>query len=119
MTGAPQFSYEVRLAVSLPRAWTTLLKQIAAHHYDYKCREAGKCGVINALHNSTSDGEFPSSYHVTWQQLDLIAKIMEQARYHDDNAVAPAISQWLRTAKAAIEDHHTAIEAYAKTLARA
>jgi len=108
-----KFEYEVRLAVSLPSAWTTLLKQVAAHHYDYKCREAGACGVINGLHNTTCDSEFPSSYRVTWRDLDLITKVMEQADHHRDEAgVAPAIHQWLREAKDAIVERHAVIEKY-------
>jgi hypothetical protein len=109
-----EFSYEVRLAVSLPRAWTTFLKRVASGHYDYKCREAGECGVINGLNNTTCDGEFPSSFRVTWRELDLITKVMEQARYHRDGDkadVAPAIHQWLRETKIAIEERHAAIEA--------
>ena len=109
-----KFSYEVRLEVSLPSAWTTLLKQVASHHYDYKCREAGERGVINGLHNTTCDGEFPSSYPITWRDLDLITKVMEQARYFSDetNDTGPAISLWLYEAKRAIKDRHAAIEAH-------
>ncbi len=91
--------------------------------------------MINGLHNTTSDGEVPASFRVTWSDLDLIAKVMEQARYHvstaaaaaDDAkitvlckgadaittiATAVAIHQWLRETKAAIEERHAAIEAH-------
>lgn len=108
------FEYVVRLAVSLPRAWTSLLKRVAAGHYDYKCREAGTCGVINGLHNTTCDDEFPSNHPVSWSDLDLITKVMEQVRYHIegdlDVVTAAAIQQWLIVTKIAIETRHRAIE---------
>lgn len=98
------FEYEVRLAVSLPLAWTSLLKQVAAHHYDFMCREAGKQGIINGLHNTACDSEFPSSFRVAWRDLDLIAKVMEQANCHsNDTLLLAAIDQWLRETKGKIE----------------
>lgn len=109
------FEYKVRLAVSIPTAWTTLMKRVAAHHYDARCRESGKAGVINGLHNTVCDGEYPSSYRISWGDLDLITKVMEQASYHvkdDDELVAieRAIQAWLRSTKDAIEARHRAIE---------
>jgi hypothetical protein len=111
------FEYKVRLAVSLPIAWTTLMKRVAASHYDSWCRESGKAGVINGLHNTVCDGEYPSSYAVSWRDLDLITKVMEQAAYHvkedaDLAAIARAIHAWLRATKDAIETRHRAIEAH-------
>jgi hypothetical protein len=108
MAAQPQmldFSYIVRIAVSLPLEWTTLLKQVAAQHYDYVCREAGKQGVINGLHNTACDSEFPSSFRVTWQDLDLIAKVLEQAHYFPESAdLVNAIGRWLRETKVKIEE---------------
>jgi hypothetical protein len=110
------FEYKVRLAVSIPTAWTTLMKQVAASHYDAWCRESGKAGVINGLHNTVCDGEYPSSLAVSWRDLDLITKVMEQAHYHlktlEDVAIAEAIHRWLRATKDAIEARHQAIEAH-------
>ena len=115
MTARPwtfSFEYEVRLGVSLPLAWTTLLKEVAAHHYDYKCRQAGKEGVINGLHNTACDGEFPSNCPVSWRDLDLITKVMEQAHYLPDSAqLAASINQWLDVIKEKIEDRHNTIQA--------
>lgn len=98
------FEYEVRMAVSIPRAWATLLKQSAEHHYDYKCREAGERGVVNGLFNTAQDGEFPSTYAVSWSNLDLITKVAEQLHHHTkDQALISAIRGWLRTTMDAIE----------------
>ena len=104
------FEYEVRLAVSLPIAWTKYLKRVAAGHYDYKCREAGEAGVINGLHNTAHDGEFPSTYSVSWRDLDLIAKVMEQASYYDAGfLLINPINQWVRAAKDKITARHDEI----------
>lgn len=105
------FSYTVHLAVSIPLEWTMLLKQIAAQHYDDKCRDAGKRGVINGLHNTACDGEFPSSLRVTWRDLDLITKVLEQAHYFPEStALAVAIGQWLRETKDKIEARLSALQ---------
>ena len=98
------FEYEVRVAVSIPIAWATLLKQAAEHHYDYKCREAGTCGVVNGLFNTAQDGEFPSTYAVSWSNLDLVTKVAEQLHHHTkDHALILAIRGWLNTTMDAIE----------------
>jgi hypothetical protein len=102
------FEYQVRIAVSLPRAWTTLLKQIAARHYDYQCRESGDHGVINGLHNTACDGDFPSSSPVSWRDLDLITKVMEQA---PNMTVARQIDAFLLKYKRVIERRQSQIEA--------
>jgi hypothetical protein len=100
------FEYRVRLAVSIPLAWGEFLRDVAAHHYDYKCRESAKAGVVNALCNTACDGEWPSSYPVEWSDLDLLAKIMEQARYHvvnvETSELLAAINAWIRQTKAQI-----------------
>lgn len=91
------FEYEVRLAVSIPIAWATLLKQAAEHHYDYKCRECGDRGVINALYNTACDGEYPSSYPVTFSDLDLVSKVAEELHCHTaDYMLARTIRAWLQ-----------------------
>ncbi len=105
------FFYEVRLGVSLPLAWTRLLKQVAEHHYDAVCREAGRQGVINGLHNTASDCEFPSSYRVSWRDLYLITKVMEQVRYYPESfALAAEILRWLRETKDKIEARAIALQ---------
>lgn len=107
MTAAPQqygFEYEVRLAVSIPSAWAELLKQCAKHHYDYKCRESGDCGVVNALYNTAIDGPLASNYPVSWRDLDLVYKVTEQLPYHtDDHTLILAIRTWLRGTMDAIK----------------
>lgn len=85
------FEYEVRLAISLPIAWTTLLKQVGAAHYDYKCREAAECGVINGLHNTACDGEFPSNHPVSLRDIHLIMEVLERAPLVDPPAIALAV----------------------------
>jgi hypothetical protein len=91
------FEYQVKLAVSVPLAWATLLKQAARHHYDARCREIGERGVVNALYNTALDGEFPSSYPVSFSDLDLVSKVAEQLRHHtDDQMLALAIRAWLQ-----------------------
>lgn len=100
MTAAPMqygFEYEVKLAVSIPTAWATLLKEAAKHHYDYKCRESGDRGVVNALYNTACDGEWPSHYPVTFRDLNLVSKVAEQIRHHtEDQMLALAIRAWLQ-----------------------
>lgn len=97
------FEYRVRLAVSIPMAWAEFLREVALHHYDHWCRESAKAGVVNALRNTASDAEYPSPYPVEWRDLDLLAKIMEQARYHAKSEEAWArvgrINAWIRQAK--------------------
>src|SRR5512135_991743 len=85
MSGAPMqygFEYEVKIAVSIPLAWATLLKEAATHHYDYKCRESGKQGVVNALFNTAQGGPLQSNYPVTFRDLDLVSKVAEQIHHH-------------------------------------
>ena len=90
------FEYTVRLAVAIPCAWAQLLKQAAEHHYDYKCRETGKQGVVNALCNTAVDGEWPSTYPVSFSDLNLVSKVAEQLHHHTDDArLMLAIHVWL------------------------
>jgi len=113
---AMKFDYEVYLVVSLPLTWTTLLKRVAANHYDYKCREAGTAGVINGLHNTACDGEFPSTFRLAWRDLDLLTKVMEQACYHvstkEDTTVSVAIQAWIQLAKFDVEGRRVAIKTH-------
>lgn len=103
------FKYTVGLYVSIPLAWATLLKQSAKHHYDYKCRETGDHGVVNALFNTAIDGEYPSSYPVTWRDLDLTTKVAEQLEYHtNDHVLIRRVRTWLRETQALIEHQHNA-----------
>ncbi len=98
------FHYEVRLAVSIPIAWATLLKAASKHHYDLRCNEAGHHGVINGLFNTAQGSEWPSNHPVTWSDLDLITKVAEQLEYHtNDHALIRAIRAWLRETMDAIE----------------
>lgn len=106
------FTYEVRLCVSIPIAWATLLKQAAKHHYDSRCNEAGDHGVINGLYNTAHDSEWPSYLPVTWSDLDLTAKVAEQLEYHaTDRAAIRAIRTWLRESMDAIAQQHQACRA--------
>ena len=97
------FEYRVRLAVSIPLAWAEFLRDVALCHYDLWCQESAKAGVVNALRNTACDSEHPSSYPVEWRDLDLLAKIMEQARYHaksDETWERVArINAWIQQAK--------------------
>lgn len=97
------FEYEVKLAVSIPKAWARLLKQASLHHYDYKCREAGKQGVVNALYNTAQGGELQSHYPVTWRDLDLVTKVAEQLHHHtEDHQLVLTIRAWLQDTMEAI-----------------
>lgn len=111
------FEYRVRLAVSIPTAWAEFLRIVAQRHYDGLCRESAKAGVVNALCNTACDGEFPSNYPVDWRDLDLLAKIMEQARYHahSDELIARvgAIDAWIRQAKMLIRGRETSLAKWA------
>lgn len=98
------FEYRVRLVVSIPLAWAEFLRVVALQHYDTWCRESAKAGVVNALRNTACDSEFPSSYPVSWRDLDLLTKIMEQSRYHADSVqkreLIGRIEAWICQAKA-------------------
>ena len=100
------FEYEVRLAVSIPRVWATLLKTASKHHYDYKCRETGDHGTINGLYNTALDGSSElsgSTVAVSWRDLDLTTKVAEQLEHHTtDHTLIREIRAWLRTTMAAI-----------------
>jgi hypothetical protein len=97
------FEYEVKLAVSIPLAWAELLKLAAEHHYDYKCRESGKSGVVNALYNTACDGQWPSNHPVTFGDLNLVSKVAEQVRHHtQDQMLALAIRAWLQDTMGAL-----------------
>lgn len=101
------FEYTVRLAVSIPLAWAKLLKQAAEHHYDYKCRETGKQGVVNALCNIALDGEWPSTYLVSFSDLNLVSKVAEQLHhYTDDHRLVLSIRAWLQDTMEAIVKQH-------------
>jgi len=97
------FEYRVRLAVSIPLAWAEFLREVARHHYDHWCRESAKAGVVNALCNTACDAEYPSNYPVEWRDLDLLAKIMEQAQHHakseETRTRVVRINAWIRQAK--------------------
>ena len=97
------FEYEVKLAVSIPIAWARVLKDAATHHYDYKCRESGERGVVNALYNTAHDGLWPSNYPVSWSDLDRVLKVAEQLRLHTkDHELIFAINKWLHETMDAI-----------------
>jgi hypothetical protein len=104
--GAPiqrGFEYEVRLAVSIPLAWATLLKESSKHHYDYKCRATGDHGTINGLYNTACNGEWPSTLAVSWSDLDLTTKVAEQLEHHTtDHTLIREIRAWLRSTMDAI-----------------
>jgi hypothetical protein len=103
------FKYEVRLYVSIPLAWATLLKQAAKHHYDHRCNEAGDHGVINGLFNTAQGSEWPSIFPVAWSDLDLITKVAEQLEYHtNDHALIRTIRAWLRKTMDMIDHQHSA-----------
>jgi hypothetical protein len=98
------FEYEVRLAVSIPLTWAKLLKQASEHHYDARCREIGKQGVINALYNTALDGEWPSTHPVSFSDLNIVSKVAEQLHYHtDDRMLALTIRAWLQDTMETIE----------------
>lgn len=99
------FEYRVRLRVSIPRAWGEFLRIVARHHYDGWCKESARSGVVNGLCNTACDEpEIATRFPVGWRDLDLLAKIMEQAHYHVDSAAsqerAQKIDAWIDQAKA-------------------
>ncbi len=103
------FEYTVMLAVSIPLAWATLLKEASKHHYDARCREIGEQGVINALYNTAYDGPWPSHHPVSFSNLNIVSKVAEQLQWHtDDHALIIAIRAWLRTTMDAIAHQRTA-----------
>ena len=103
------FEYRVRIAVSIPRAWAEFLRIVALHHYDYRCRESANAGVVNALCNTARDAEFPSTHPIDWRDLDLLSKIMEQARHHDAPELAAVIDGWIRRTKTQIAAREEAL----------
>lgn len=99
MTAVPLqfgFEYEVKLAVSLPLAWATLLKEASKHHYDARCREIGERGVVNGLYNTAQGGPLESNYAVSFSDLNIVSKVAEQLHYHTkDGLLVLAIRAWL------------------------
>jgi hypothetical protein len=94
MTTPPEtfgYEYVVKIAVRISHVWATYLKTLAAAHYDYKCREAGNCGVINGLYN-VSDPEYPSTLALRFDDADLITKVLEQSHYHDAVPIHEAVA---------------------------
>lgn len=90
------FEYTVRIAVSIPIAWATLLKEASKHHYDARCREIGEQGVVNGLYNTAYDGQWPSNYPVSFSDLNIVSKVAEQLHWHTkDSALMFAIHTWL------------------------
>lgn len=118
---AKGFEYVVRLAVAIPLVWAQVLKTTGEHHYDYKCREMAKCGVINGLYNSATTNEdpsfkaesswWPATHPIAWRDCDGMMKIMEQAHHHHefDLAVIGNIHAWLRRTMDQIEARHREI----------
>lgn len=104
------FDYEVRARLSLTLAETTFLKTVAEHHYDWKCREIGRCGALNGLYNhALYPAEDPADDHgcaCSSHDIDTMMKIMEQAHWHcrtdDDRKLAAGILLGLRAAFEAI-----------------
>jgi hypothetical protein len=91
------FEYTVRIAVSIPIAWATLLKEASKHHYDARCREIGEQGVVNGLYNTAYDGQWPSHYPVSFSDLNIVSKVAEQLHWHtEDHMLAFTIRTWLR-----------------------
>jgi hypothetical protein len=98
------FEYEVKLAVSIPLAWATLLKTAAKHHYDWKCREIGERGVINGLYNTAVDSKYPSTIAVRSSDVNIVMKVAEQLHHHtQDRLLVVEIRTWLRETFDAIE----------------
>jgi len=98
------FEYTVKLAVSIPLAWADLLKLAAKHHYDWKCREAGECGVVNGLYNTAQGGPLESTYAMTARELGLVGKVAEQIHHHTkDHMLVLRIRAWLQDTSEAIE----------------
>jgi hypothetical protein len=113
VTPPPQtfdFWYEVRLDIALPQEWTALLKRQASHHRDRLCREAGERGVISGLHSSALDGETPGRLAVTWKDLDLCVRALEETLTAHSTLTAASLSiticKWLRATKSRILTRH-------------
>lgn len=116
---AKDFEYTVRLNVAIPLAWAKILKTTGERHYDYKCREMAKCGVVNGLYNvatlnedpeSRSDSSsWPSTHPIAWRDCDGMMKILEQAHYLFDLVVVGEICTWLRRTMDQIEARHAEI----------
>jgi len=119
---ARSFDYTVRLEVAIPLAWAQALKTVGEHHYDYKCREVSKCGVVNGLLNTALFNEDPevvedvssrpSTHPISRGDCDIMLKIMEQAHCHAwsaspiDPATIGSICAWLRRTMDQIERRH-------------
>lgn len=115
---AGDFEYEVRLNVAVPLSWAKLLKIVGERHYDYKCREVAKQGIVNALHNVAlwnEDDEFRadhpelSMHPISWRDCDLMLKILEQARYVEAAEVL-GIKKWVHHTMQQIAARHEEIQ---------
>jgi len=115
---AGDFEYEVRSNVAIPLSWAKILKIVGERHYDYKCREAAKQGVVNALHNQAlfnEDDEFradhpeASMHPISWRNCDLMLKILEQARHVEEPEISD-IRKWLQHTMRRIAARHEEIQ---------
>ncbi len=119
------FEYRVLLGVAIPLSWARALKTVGERHYDYKCREVAKQGVVNGLHNTalwneeadrglgTGDDHVTaevSTHAISSSDCNIMLKILEQACYHQlGDVVVDDIRRWLRGVMDRIAARHAEI----------
>lgn len=78
------FAYAVSAQVIFSRAEVASLLELSASHYDGKCKAAGKLGgFLYGINNAVSfqpDGSEEIPRLVSWDNVDTLCKILEQAR---------------------------------------
>lgn len=86
---ADAFEYTVRINVLLTVEEATLLKTIAAAHYDWRVKQAAEAGVINGLFNTAtwaaehpSDHEAQIGHPCANRDIQTCIKALEMAHAH-------------------------------------
>lgn len=113
------FEYTVRLNVAIPLAWAQALKTLGTQHYDLKCKEMAKCGVVNGLYNIAKFNEdpkfkedsasWPATHPVTWGDCDGMLKILEMSDHDGIDVLIENIRGWLCQTMNQIERRHDEI----------
>ena len=93
------FAYDVSAQVIFTRAEVDWLLDLSASHYDGKCEAAGKHGgFLYGINNAVSmqpDGSEEIPRLVSWDNVDTLCKILEQARTGEQAALYQAMRKLL------------------------
>ena len=75
-----QFRIEIGLDLSLEEVAHCI--QVALHHYDWKCKAAGRKGGFLYSWGWNLWNGFSSTEYLTWAEIDILCKILEQEDHY-------------------------------------